>query len=110
VNVDEVATPLEFVVSVSVAMEFEAKAPLAPDDGAVNVTDAPLTGYWLASTTIATNGAPKAVLIVASCRDPLVDVIDAAGPDVFVRLKLVVAITPATLAVTVSLPIAPFAV
>jgi hypothetical protein len=110
VNVDEVATPLEFVVSVSVAMEFEAKAPLAPDDGAVNVTDAPLTGYWLASTTIATNGAPKAVLMVASCRDPLVAVIDAAGPDVFVRLKLVVAIAPATLAVTASLPIVPFAV
>jgi hypothetical protein len=44
VNVDEVATPLELVVSVSVAEDFEANVPLAPDPGAVNVTSAPLTG------------------------------------------------------------------
>jgi hypothetical protein len=48
--------------------------------------------------------------MVASCRDPLVGVIDAAGPDVFIRLKLVEAITPATLAATVSVPIVAFAV
>ena len=48
--------------------------------------------------------------MVASCRDPLVGVIDAAGPDVFVRLKFAVAIAPATLAVTVSAPSVPLAV
>jgi hypothetical protein len=109
VNVDDVATPLAFVVSVSVAVPF-ANVPLAPDAGAVNVTDAPDTGYWFASTTVATNGAANAVPIVASCRDPLVAVIDAAGPDEFVRLKLTVAITPPTEAVTVSAPMIPFAV
>src|ERR1035438_9454910 len=50
------------------------------------------------------------MLIGVSCRDPLVAVIDAAGPDVFVRLKLVVAVTPATPAITISAPSAPFAV
>jgi len=50
------------------------------------------------------------MLMVASCSDPLVAVIDAAGPDVLVRLKLVVAVTPATEAVTVSAPSVPLAV
>lgn len=107
---DDVAMPLEFVASVSVAVEFEANVPLAPDAGAVNVTDAPLTGFWLASTTVATSDAPNAVPICASCRDPLVAAIDAAGPEVLVRLKLVTAVTPATLAVTTSAPIVPLAV
>jgi hypothetical protein len=62
------------------------------------------------STTVATSAAPNAVLMTASCNDPLVAVIDAAGPEVFVRLKVVVAVTPATLAVTTSAPIVPFAV
>jgi hypothetical protein len=110
VNVEEVATPLASVVSVSVAGGFDANVPLAPDAGAVNVTDAPLTGYWLLSRTVATSGAANAVLMVASCSDPLVEVIDAGGPDVFVRLKLVVAVTPATEAVTVSAPSVPLAV
>jgi hypothetical protein len=102
--------PLAFVVSVSVVVEFELNMPLAPVPGAVNVTDAPVTGFELLSTTFATSGAPNAVLISASCRDPLATEIDAAGPDVFVRRKLVVAVTPATEAVTVSAPITPLAV
>jgi hypothetical protein len=110
VNVDEVAMPLAFVVSVSVVVEFELNMPLAPVPGAVNVTDAPVTGFELLSTTFATSGAPNAALISASCRDPLATEIDAAGPDVFVRRKLVVAVTPATEAVTVLAPITPLAV
>ena len=109
-NVDDVATPLALVVSVSLEVEFDANAPLAPVGGAVKVTDTPLTGFWLLSTTVATKGASNAVLIVASCRDPLVAVIDAAGPELLVRLKLAVAVAPATTAVTVSAPIVPFAV
>jgi hypothetical protein len=110
VSIDDVATPLELVVSVSVAVEFEANVPLAPDAGAVNVTETPVTGFWFASTTVATSGASNAVPICASCRDPLVAVIDAGGPEVLVRLKLVVAVTAARLAVTTSAPIVALAV
>jgi hypothetical protein len=110
VSVDEVATPLALVVSVSVAVEFDVNPPLAPVSGAANVTDAPLTGFWLLSRTVATSGSSNAVLIVASCREPLVAVIDAAGPEVFARLKLAVAVVPATVAVTVSAPNVPLAV
>jgi hypothetical protein len=110
VNAEEVAWPLALVVSVSVIDVFDANAPPAPVAGAVKVTDTPLTGFWLLSTTVATSGAPNAVLTRASCSDPLVAAIDAGGPEVFVRLKLVAAVTPATLAVTTSAPIVPFAV
>ena len=109
VNGAEVAMPFASVVSVSVAVPF-ANVPLAPEDGAVNVTVAPLTGYWLLSTTVATSGARNAVSMVASCRDPLVAIIVAAAPDVFVNAKLVEAVTPATVAVTVSAPMTPLAV
>jgi hypothetical protein len=70
VNVDDVATPLAFVVSVSVAVP-PANVPLAPDPGAVNVTVTPLLGVPLVDT-VATSGAANAVLTVALCPDPLV--------------------------------------
>jgi hypothetical protein len=70
VNADDVATPLAFVVSVSVAVPF-ANVPLAPDPGAVNVTVTPLLGVPLVDT-VATSGAANAVLTVALCPDPLV--------------------------------------
>jgi hypothetical protein len=110
VKVDDVATPLALVVSVSVVVEFEVNTPLAPVAGAVNVTAAPVTGFELLSKTVATRGAPNAVLISATCSDPLVAAMDAAGPDVFVRRKLTDAVTPATEATTVSAPIIPLAV
>jgi hypothetical protein len=78
VNVEEVATPLELVVSVSVVVPLVVKMPLAPDDGAVNVTVAPLTGFDFLSSTVATSGLVNAVPIGALCPDPLVAVIDAA--------------------------------
>jgi hypothetical protein len=81
-----------------------AKVPLAPDAGAVNVTDAPLTGFESLSTTVATRGAANAAPTTALCPDPLVGVIDAAAPAVLVRLKLAVVDTPATDAVTVYAP------
>ena len=61
VNVDDVASPLAAVSSVSVAVPLLAKAPLAPLPGAVKVTVAPGTGlpYW--SVTVATSGAAKGV-------------------------------------------------
>jgi hypothetical protein len=100
VNVVEVATPLALVVSVSVVVPF-ANVPLAPDDGAVNVTTTPLTGFWPLSCTVAARGAANAVLIPALWGVPLVAVIEAAGPAVFVRLKLAAVDTPGTVAVTV---------
>jgi hypothetical protein len=51
----EVATPLELVVSVSVAAGVppSAKVPLAPEDGAVKVTLTPLAGDPLEVTVTA---------------------------------------------------------
>jgi hypothetical protein len=85
VNVDEVATPDELVETVW-EVPPPAKVPLAPLDGAVNVTDAPLTGLPPESFTVATNGAANAVLMGALCPPPLVAVIDPGGPAVLVRL------------------------
>jgi hypothetical protein len=77
VNVVEVATPLAFVVSVSVFVPFP-KVPLAPEIGAVNVMDAPLTGEppWV---TVAVRGSANGVLTVVLCRPPLVAVIEMTG-------------------------------
>jgi hypothetical protein len=74
VNVDEVATPLVFVVSVS-AFVPPWNVPLAPDAGAVNVTDTPLTPAPLLFVTFAARGAEKTVPTVALCGVPLFAVI-----------------------------------
>jgi hypothetical protein len=100
VNAVEEATPLALVVAVVVFVPF-TKVPLAPVVGAVNVTTTPPTGFEFLSNTVATRGAANAVSIVALCGVPLVAVIDAGVPAVFVRLKLAGVVTPATVAVTV---------
>ena len=87
VKVEEVATPLAFVVAVVVAVPL-ANVPLAPLAGAVNVTTTPLTGLFPASTTVATKGAANAVLIAAPWLEPPVAVTFAAGPAVLVSAKL----------------------
>ena len=97
VNTAEVATPLV----VAAVFTPPAKVPLAPLPGAVNVTTTPFTGLFPASVTIATNGAPNAVLIGALCPEPLVTTTFAAGPTLFVSEKLAGVATPATDAVTV---------
>ena len=97
-NVPDVATPDAFVVAV---FPPTAKVPLAPLPGAVNVTVAPLTGFPPASLTIAASGAAKALLIAPICGIPLVAVMLAVGPSVFVSEKFAVAVTPVTLAFTV---------
>jgi hypothetical protein len=86
VNVDDVALPFASVVSVSVFVPF-ANVPDGADAGAVNVTDAPLTGFPSTSVTLATRGSANAVLTTALCGVPLVAAITAGGPDVFDRLK-----------------------
>jgi hypothetical protein len=75
VNTGEVATPLELVVAVFTP---PAKLPLAPDEGAVNVTVTPLAGDPFV-VTVATSGAANAVPTVALCGVPLVAAIDTTG-------------------------------
>jgi hypothetical protein len=58
----EVATPLELVARVSVFVPL-LKVPLAPEVGAVNVTDAPLKGEPFC-VTVATNAVAKEVSTV----------------------------------------------
>jgi hypothetical protein len=98
VNVPEVATPDAFVVAM---FPPTPKVPLAPLAGGVKVTVAPLTGFPPASFTIASSGAANALLIAPICAVPLVAVVPAGGPSVFVSEKFAVAVTPDTLAFTV---------
>jgi hypothetical protein len=99
VNTGDVATPLESVVTVVVFVP-PAKVPLAPVAGAVKVTTTPPVPDPPV-VTVATSGAAKAVLTTAVCGVPLVAVIVSPELAVFVRLKLAVLDTPATVAVTV---------
>jgi hypothetical protein len=96
----DVATPLALVVAVFTPPANVTLAPVAVAGGS-NVTSAPLTGFWLRSTTVTTNGAANGVLTVALCGVPLVAVIDTTGPVMFARLKLAAVVTPVTVAVTV---------
>jgi len=98
VNVAEVATPLAFVTAVFTP---PAKLPLAPLPGAVNVTVTPETGFPPLSFTVATSGAANVVLMVVLCGVPLVAVMLAGVPAVFVSKKFAAVTTPATVAVTV---------
>jgi hypothetical protein len=93
VKTDEVATPLESVVSVSVEVPVVAKVPLAPDNGAENVTVAPLTGFEPAITvtcrfayavpTTALCGVPAVAVIVVS---GLLDGLHATKPAIMIKL------------------------
>ena len=80
---DEVATPLESVVSASVAVPF-MKTPPGPEEGAVKVTGTPLAGDPL-NVTVTANGAANAAPTVALCEVPLVAVVAKVGAEVFVR-------------------------
>jgi hypothetical protein len=85
VKIFEVAWPFEPVTSVSVVAV--ANRPLAPEAGAVKVTDTPLTGLP-PFVTVATNGSVNAVLTVALCPPPLVAVRISVEPEVLVKAKL----------------------
>jgi hypothetical protein len=71
VNIFAVAMPEALVVAVFTP---PAKVPLAPLDGAVNVTVTPLTGLLKGSFTVACSCVANAVLIVALCGVPAVAV------------------------------------
>jgi hypothetical protein len=74
--------------------------PLAPDDGAVNTTVAPLTGLLPASFTVTWSVCAKAEPTVAVCGVPALAVIEAAVPLAFVRLNEAEEPSPDTEAVT----------
>ena len=91
--------PLALVIAVAVADPL--KVAVAPVEGAVNVTVAPLTGSLFASFTVACRAVVNAVLTVVLCGAPAVAVTLAAGAVVLVSEKPALAEIPDTLAVTV---------
>jgi hypothetical protein len=99
VTVPDVAIPLVLVWTLVVG--DPPNVALAPLPGAVNVTVAPLTGFELASVTVACSAVPKAVLTDVLCPLPAVLAMANGGPAIFVRLKLAGALAPGVLAVTV---------
>ena len=108
VNTVAVASPLLFVVAVIVASP--PHLPVAPLDGAVNVTVTPLTGLLEASRTTALKFVAKALPTCALCGVPAVAVTLAAGPAVLVKAKFAGVATPDAVADTVYVPAVPFAV
>jgi hypothetical protein len=90
------------VVSVSVAVEFDANVPLAPTDGAVNVTATLSTGDPPGDNTVACSAANDVPIGTLCGVPPVAVIVSAHGPDdVFVRLKLAGADACGTEAVTV---------
>jgi hypothetical protein len=85
VQTEDVATPLELVVSVSVAPPV--KAQLAPDDGAVNVTETPLAGDPF-EVTVACNVTNAAPTVIPLCGVPALAVIAIVGPGFGFELEL----------------------
>ena len=100
VNVEAVAMPFELVIDVVVLVALSLKVPLAPDNGAVNVTSTPLVGTP-AVVTVATSGAAKLELITVLCGVPLVAVMISPVEAVLVRLKFAGVDRPITVAETV---------
>jgi hypothetical protein len=71
--------PLAFVASVSVAPAGDvANVPLAPEEGAVNVTDTPLAGDPFV-VTVTCNAVPKGWPIAALCAVPAVAAMETVG-------------------------------
>jgi hypothetical protein len=95
VKVEAVATPLLLVAAVVVTVPL-ANVPLAPLDGAVNVTVTFGTKFPEASFTVACSAVANAVAMLADCPLPVVAAMDAAAPGLLVRLKLAAVLTPET--------------
>jgi adenine/guanine phosphoribosyltransferase-like PRPP-binding protein len=76
-----VATPVESVIAFAVVEVVSEKVPLAPVDGAVNVTVMPPAGVPFV-VTVATSGTPNAASIAWLCGVPLVAAIATIGEKV----------------------------
>ena len=87
--------PLEPVVAVVTLGMVEA-----PAAGAANVTVTPGSTLPKASETRTISGFAKACPTIVDCPEPETIAIDAGVPAMFVRVKLAVAATPNTEAVT----------
>src|ERR1700722_6078540 len=103
VNTDAVATPLALVIAVTVVSPLvpPTNVPLAPLEGAVNVTVAPLTRLPPASFTVACKLVMNAAVTAAFCGVPAVAVMVAGGPARFVSENAAGVATPDTVALTV---------
>ena len=108
VNAGAVACP--FAPVTAVADDNTPKVPVALEAGAVNVTVTPDTGLLCESSTVATSALVNAVLMAVVCGVPLVAVIDAGLPALFVSANEARVETPETLAVAVKAPAVKFAV
>jgi hypothetical protein len=92
-SVEDVASPLESVVTVQVVVgelelqPDEAKLPLAPELGALNVTETPGTGLPSMSFTTATSLFEKAVPTVADCPEPETTAMLVAAPEETVTVR-----------------------
>jgi hypothetical protein len=81
-GIGEVAMPSELVVTVAEVLPLNVA--LAPIDGAVNVTDTPLTGFQEPSTTLAARADPNHTPAAVLCGVPdtaTTDVAAAVTPD-----------------------------
>jgi hypothetical protein len=112
VNIAGVATPLALVVAVVTFLPVSANVPLAPVDGAVNVTTVPLTADPLA-VTVAASGVPNAPSTAWLCGVPLVEAIDCTGgtfPALFAGLGIAVVqlTSPRQTSASTAQPILPF--
>ena len=96
VNVGAVATPEELVVTAG----LPENVPLAPEPGAMKVTEMLLVGFPNESLTVACSGVANAVLTAALCGVPAVAVIETAAPAVLVSKKLAGPGDPTIAAVT----------
>jgi hypothetical protein len=90
------------VVAVAVSPPFvpPANVPLAPVDGAVKVTVAPLTRFPPLSFTVACSAVGNAVVTGTLCGVPAVAAILAGGPARLVSENVAPIMTPVTVAVT----------
>jgi Flp pilus assembly protein TadG len=97
VQIDDVAVPVESVVSVSVVVPVEAKVQVATvfgttggpalpfSAGAVNITATPTDGFPF-TVTVATRGAVNAAPTTVLCPDPLATLSVGVGGIVLVAL------------------------
>jgi hypothetical protein len=109
VKMGEVATPEALVIATAV-LAPPANVPLAPPDGAVKVTVTPPNTLFPLSRTVAISGDANAAPRAADCGVPLVAMIEAGAPGVFVIEKTASGVTPETEALTEYVPTVLFAV
>ena len=95
VRVEVVAIPFELVMSVSVDVPLPAKIAVAPDDGAVKVTEMPGSGASVPSTTFAVSGKANGDPTTVVCGVPPTAWTTAGTPAPAVLVRIRLALGPA---------------